>query len=178
MKYQFVLAIAIATFAGGAFAQAAAPVPNANCEQVLGAAKAAKQEEMDKIEKERRNAAKRAQESQSCLARAGDSIIRAAIPPSLGSILGVLTDPEGYIRNSTSNAACNIITSEANEIGRGASDVNGAIRKAGSDAQGVFTGGVDGALGGNSRGGYYSGAPKQEDQGFFQSMSCRLFGKC
>lgn len=183
MKYKYLIPLLAAAISGGAFAQAAAPAgiaPNVNCQSVLNAASLAKKKEMETIEKERRNAATRAQAAQSCLARAGDNIIRAAIPPSLGSILGVLGDPEGYIRNATSNAACNIITNESNEVARGASDVNGTIIKAGRDAQGVFTGEVDKGLGGGgiSRGGYYSNEVKKEDQTFFQSMSCRLFGKC
>lgn len=169
---------ATAAFMLWSLASNAAIAPNDPCQQVLEAAKNAKNAEIDAIQQERRNAAKAAQEAQSCLARAGDGIIRAAIPPSIGSILGVLTDPEGYIKGATSSAACNIITNEANKVSRGVSDVNGAVVKAGSDAQRVFTGKVDGALGGNGRGGYYPNDPSKEDQGFFKSMSCRLFGRC
>lgn len=177
MKFQFILAaIALSSTA----AIAAPPPPNASCQAVLSAATDAKAAEIEKIEAERRTATKVAQEAQSCLSRAGDNIIRAAIPPSLGSILGVLTDPEGYIRNSTSNAACNVMTNESNKVARGASDVNGTILKTGRDVEGGFTSEVDKGLGGkgNSRGGYYTNEAKKEDQSFFQSMSCRLFGKC
>ena len=177
LKYTVAMAMALSAFAASA---ATDPSPNEHCAPVIKAAQDAKNAEISNIDKERRNAAKAAAEAQSCLARAGDNILRSAIPPSISSILGVLTDPDGYIRNATSNAACNVITNEANKTARGASDVNGTIRKAGSDAQGVFTGGVDDALGGKgaSRGGYYTNEAKTEDQSFFKSMSCRLFGRC
>jgi hypothetical protein len=156
-----------------------------DCEQtpggarILGAAAREREEAAKRVDELEKRDAKAAQAASSCLSRAGDNIVRAAIPPSIGSILGVLSDPGGYIQNATSNAACNVVSNEANKVAREARDVNGAVRRAGSDADRAFRGGVDGALGGQGGSyGQYSGQPPPKDQSFYQTMSCRIFGRC
>lgn len=165
-----------------AWAQTGATAPNDPCgpnNPLLAAAAKAREDAAKRVDELEKRDAKAAQEASSCLSRAGDNIIRAAIPASIGSILGVLTDPGGYIQNATSNAACNVVTSEANKVARVPRDVNGAVRRAGSDADRAFRGTVDGALGGQGQSyGQYSGQQQPKDQSFYQTMSCRIFGRC
>lgn len=168
-------AFAMAQQGGGS----AAPEPNAACKYVLNAAAQNRENEAVKIEQQAEIAAKKAKEASSCLSRAGDSIVRAAIPPSIGQVLGILTDPGGYIQNATSNAACNIVTNQAYKVARVPQDINGAILRTGQGAQQIFTGTVDGSLGGGGISyGQYSGQPTAQDQSFFQSITCRIFGRC
>ena len=150
--------------------------PNDACAAVKMRAEEARDKTKRKAQEEADDRAKKAKEASSCLARAGDGILRAAIPPSLGSILGVLSDPLGYATSAMTNAACSVMSTQADKVARGASDINGAIRKSGNEAQGVFTGTVNKTVGG--AGDYYPVPKPANDPGFFQTMSCRLFGRC
>lgn len=119
---------------------------------------------------------KRISEQNSCLQRAQDSIVRAAIPPSLGSILGALADPVGMIKTAVSNAACNVVTDQANQVTRGINGVQSTVRGAASGAQYGVAGAVNGALGGQA--GNIYGQPPADDKPFLQSFACRVFGRC
>lgn len=157
------------------------PEPTDRCKVVLSAAQGAQEHRESEIRDQERKAAQRAKEAASCLARAGDNIVRAAIPPSLGSIFGAITDPAGYIQNATSNAACNVVNQEAGKVARGYGDLNGAVLREGAAADQAFRGGVDQALGGNGQSyGQYTGQTqkKEDDSGFWKTMTCRMYGRC
>ncbi len=159
------------------------PTPTERCKVVLATAQGAQEIRESEIREKERKAAQRAKEASSCLARAGDNIVRAAIPPSLGSVFGAISDPTGYIANATSNAACNVVNQEANKVARGYGDLNGALQREGGAVDQAFRGGVDQALGGNGASyGQYTGQQqekgKNDDREFWKTMSCRLFGKC
>lgn len=160
-----------------------APAPTERCKVVLATAQGAQEIRESEIREKERKAAQRAKEASSCLARAGDNIVRAAIPPSLGSIFAAVSDPAGYITNATSNAACNVVNQEAGKVARGYGDLNGALQREGGAVDQAFRGGVDQALGGNGASyGQYTGQQQQkgkdDDREFWKTMSCRLFGKC
>lgn len=168
-----VFSVAALLMAPSAFSQA---VANAPCEEVKQSAINAQNKTVQDIREREIATAKGASQAASCLASAGDGILRAAIPPSLGSIFGVLSDPLGYATSAMTNAACSVITNAAGQVTRGASDISGAVRQAGSNAQGVFTGAVNKTVG--SSGDYYPTPKPATDPGFFQTMTCRLFGRC
>lgn len=165
---------------GGALAQQAAPAPTDRCKVVLASAQGAQEQRESEIRAQEQKAAQRAKEAASCLSRAGDSIIRAAIPPSLGQIFGAVSDPAGYIQNATSNAACNVVNNEAGKVTRGVGDVNGAVMREGGAIDQSFRGGVDDALGGKGQSyGQYTGQKKSDDESnFWRTMTCRLYGRC
>lgn len=153
------------------------PAPTERCKVVLAAAQGAQEQRVSEIRAQEQRAAQRAREAASCLSRAGDSIVRAAIPPSLGQVFGAVSDPGGYIQNATSNAACNVVTNEAAKGARGYSDLNGAVMRQGGAIDQVLRGGVDDALGGKGQTyGQYTG--QKTDSGFWQSLTCRLYGRC
>ncbi len=170
---------------GAALAQQAAPAPSQGptptdrCKVVLASAQGAQEQREREIRAQEQRAAQRSKEAASCLSRAGDNIVRAAIPPSLGSVFGAVSDPAGYIANATSNAACNVVNNEASKVTRGIGDVNGAVMREGAAVDQAFKGSVDEALGGKGASyGQYTGQPKKQEDGFWQTMTCRLYGRC
>lgn len=174
------LACAVALAQQQAQPESKGSTPTARCKVVLAAAQGAQEHRESEIRAQEQKAAQRAREASSCLSRAGDSIVRAAIPPSLGQIFGSISDPAGYIANATSNAACNVVNTEASKVARGAGDVNGAVMREGGAIDQSFRGGVDDALGGKGQSyGQYTGQKKSDDDSnFWKTMTCRLYGRC
>ncbi len=143
-------------------------------------AKANKEAHKKEIETAAEDARKKAQEQASCLARAQDSVIRAAIPPSLGSILGVLADPVGMVQGAVGNAACNVITTETNKATGEMYKVQSGVRNESYKVQQGVTGAINGALGGQA--GNISTPPIQQPQqpqrSRLDELTCRVFGRC
>ena len=119
---------------------------------------------------------KRVQEASSCLQRAQDAIARAVIPPDLGSLIGILGDPIGMVKTATENAACNVVTNQANEVVRPVTSIQGAVRGVSSQVQGTVVGKVNQVLGGQA--GSLYGSQQPADKSWYQSFTCRVLGKC
>lgn len=145
------------------------------CAAIQDAAQAAKKDHTEEILKNRDSMKKVAKSVSSCLARAQDSVVRAAIPPSLGTLLGVLADPIGMVEKAAENASCNVITQEANKVSNEAYRVNSEVRGVSQRAQQAVTGAVNDAFGGKA-GNIYT--PPPPERGENKSLICRVFGRC
>lgn len=149
------------------------------CKDLDRSAREAMQAKQEAIRQSEIEHNKRVQEASSCMQRAQDAIARAAIPPDLGSLLGVLADPVGMVKTATENAACNVVTNQANEVIRPVSSMQGAVRGASTQVQGAVVGKVNQTLGGQAGTAYpLPNNQQQADKSWYQSFACRVFGKC
>jgi hypothetical protein len=157
---------------------AAQTAPNERCKYVLDGAAEAHDKALKDAEERAEKVATKAKESSSCLARAGDQVIRAAIPPTLGSVLGVLNDPVGMIQGAVGNAACNVIQKGTNTVSGTAGAMNGAVRGAGQDAQRQAMEKIDQAMGGQGITRGVTPAPTPPGKSRMEELTCRIFGRC